>query len=240
MVTIEILRKVALSFPEATEEPHFEKISFRVKKKIFATYDEKNQRVCIKLSEIDQDIFSLADKTIVYPVDSKWGKQGWTLIEMNKVHKDLFVDALTTAYCEVAPKKLADQIRLNYSITVMNKNNNMEQYKIETDIQVMFLSALKFPNDVPNTFTKLEQAILDKTERRYFGFSLPNKDGEIQYKACAEILKEDEAINYGLAKMTIKAGQYASIFIKNHYNDARNIPNALGMFIELCHALKKY
>ena len=111
MVTIEIFRKIALSFPEATEEAHFEKTSFRVKKKIFATYDNIKKRACIKLSEIDQNVFSSADKTIIFPVDNKWGKQGWTLIEMNKVHKDLFIDALTTAYCEVAPKKLADQIR---------------------------------------------------------------------------------------------------------------------------------
>ena len=111
MVSIDTFRKLALSFPEATEEPHFEKTSFKVKKKIFATYDEIKKRACIKLSEIDQDVFSSADKTIIFPVDNKWGKQGWTLIEMNKVHKDLFIDALTTAYCEVAPKKLADKIR---------------------------------------------------------------------------------------------------------------------------------
>ncbi len=113
MITLETLRKLALSFPETTEEPHFEKISFRVKKKIFATYDDKNKRACIKLSEIDQDVFSSADKTIIYAVDNKWGKQGWTLMEMNKVNYDLFIDVLTTAYCEVAPKKLAGQIRPN-------------------------------------------------------------------------------------------------------------------------------
>ena len=113
MVTIDTLRKTALSFPEATEEPHFEKTSFRVKKKIFATYDEIKKIACVKLSEIDQHVFSASDKTIIFPVDNKWGKQGWTLIEMTKVHKDLFIDALTTAYCEVAPKKLADQIRPN-------------------------------------------------------------------------------------------------------------------------------
>ncbi len=113
MVSIDTFRKLALSFPEATEELHFEKSSFRVKKKIFATYDEEKKRACIKLSEVDQDVFSSADRTIIFPVDNKWGKQGWTLIEMSKVKQELFVDALTTAYCEVAPKKLADQIRLN-------------------------------------------------------------------------------------------------------------------------------
>jgi predicted DNA-binding protein (MmcQ/YjbR family) len=105
MVTIDTLRKIALSFPEATEEPHFEKPSFRVKKKIFATYDEINKRACVKLSEID--------KTIIFPVDNKWGKQGWTLINMDKVHKELFMNALTTAYCEVAPKKLTDKMKKN-------------------------------------------------------------------------------------------------------------------------------
>ncbi len=111
MVSIDTFRKLALSFPEATEEPHFEKTSFRVKKKIFASYDSKNERACIKLSETDQDVFSSADKTVIYPVANKWGKQGWTWIELKQVRKDLFIDALTTAYCEVAPKKLADQIK---------------------------------------------------------------------------------------------------------------------------------
>ena len=106
MVSIDTFRKIALSFPQATEEPHFEKTSFRVKGKIFATYDHKNNRACIKISEIDQDVFASADKSIIYPLANKWGKQGWTLIEMKKVHKDLFKDALTTSYCNVAPKKM--------------------------------------------------------------------------------------------------------------------------------------
>ncbi|MDQ6812932.1 MAG: MmcQ/YjbR family DNA-binding protein [Bacteroidota bacterium] len=113
MVSIDTFRKLALSFPETTEDLHFEKISFRVKKKIFATYDDKNKKACVRLSEIDQDIFSLVDKTIIYAVDNKWGKQGWTLIELEKVQSDLFSDALTTAYCEVAPRKLAHQLRQN-------------------------------------------------------------------------------------------------------------------------------
>lgn len=107
MVTFDTLQQLALSFPEATEDPHFEKTSFRIKKKIFATYDALNQRACVKLSPIDQNVFAAADSAIIYPVDNAWGKQGWTLIEMTKVHPDLFLDALITAYCEVAPKKLA-------------------------------------------------------------------------------------------------------------------------------------
>ena len=110
MVTLETLRTIALSLPEVTEEPHFEKISFRVKKKIFATYDDQLKTACVKLTEIDQSVFASA-KAIIYPVANKWGKQGWTIIEMKKVHKDLFKDAVITAYCAVAPKKLADKSR---------------------------------------------------------------------------------------------------------------------------------
>lgn len=113
MISLDTLRKMTLSFPEVTEEPHFEKTSFRVKKKIFASYDDKNKKVCLKLSEIAQNVFSSADKINIYPVANKWGKQGWTFIELENVRKDLFLDALTMAYCEVAPKNLADQIKSN-------------------------------------------------------------------------------------------------------------------------------
>ena len=113
MININILREIALSFPETTEEPHFEKTSFKVKKKIFATYDENNKRACLKLSIINQDVFSSYDKSAIFPVNNKWGKQGWTFIEMNKVEIDLFIDALRSAYMEVAPKKLAERTKIN-------------------------------------------------------------------------------------------------------------------------------
>jgi hypothetical protein len=109
MVTIDYFREVASSFPEATEEPHFEKVSFRVRKKIFATYDAASNLASLKLSEMDQNIFSKADKAI-YPVPNAWGKQGWTLVELKKVRKKLFQQALLTAYCAVAPAKLAAQL----------------------------------------------------------------------------------------------------------------------------------
>jgi predicted DNA-binding protein (MmcQ/YjbR family) len=111
MVTFTDLKVLALSFPGTSEAAHFEKTSFKVKTKIFATYDAKNNRACIKLSPVDQDVFSIAGKDIIYPVPNKWGKQGWTFIEMSKVKKSIFTDALTTAYCTVAPKNLSVLVR---------------------------------------------------------------------------------------------------------------------------------
>jgi predicted DNA-binding protein (MmcQ/YjbR family) len=111
MVTLDTFRNLALSFPEAAEEPHFEKVSFRVKKKIFATYNSQSKIACIKLSEIEQSVFASPNQDIISAVDNKWGKQGWTFVDLNRVNSDLFVDALTSAYCGTAPKKLANHVR---------------------------------------------------------------------------------------------------------------------------------
>jgi hypothetical protein len=112
MIKIETVRQVALSFDETVELPHFDLTSFRVKKKIFATLDVKNKRVCIKLSPVDQSVFCSYDKSIIYPVPNKWGLNGATYIELQKVSKGMFKDALTVAYCTVAPKNLADKYKL--------------------------------------------------------------------------------------------------------------------------------
>jgi predicted DNA-binding protein (MmcQ/YjbR family) len=112
MIDIKTARKLALAFDETEEQPHFEKTSFRVKKKIFATLDTKKKQACIKLSEIDQSVFSAYNPVIIYPVPNKWGKQGWTMVDLQKVPKAIFRDALTMAYCAVAPKKLSQKYRV--------------------------------------------------------------------------------------------------------------------------------
>jgi hypothetical protein len=122
MVTIEGFRKLALSFPETVEQSHFETTSFRVKKRIFATLSVADKRGCLKLSAIDQSAFCSFDKTIIYPVNNKWGKQGWTFVELKKVKKEILLDAFTTAYCEVAPKSLAAKYKKqNSGITTVKK-----------------------------------------------------------------------------------------------------------------------
>ncbi len=111
MVTAENYRKMALALPEAVEAPHFEKTSFRVNKKIFATYDEKHQRACLKLSLNDQHIYSLAANDAIYPVPNKWGGQGWTFVDIGKVKTSLFKEALHQAYRTVAPGRLSDRLK---------------------------------------------------------------------------------------------------------------------------------
>ncbi|MEP6951823.1 MAG: MmcQ/YjbR family DNA-binding protein [Ginsengibacter sp.] len=106
MVGIETFRQLALSFPHTIELPHFEKTSFRVNKKIFATLDVKNNRACVLLTEIDQSVFSAFDKAVIYPVPNKWGKRGATYIELKTVRKNMLTDALTQAYNRISKTKI--------------------------------------------------------------------------------------------------------------------------------------
>ena len=107
MLTPAAVRKLALSFEGTVELPHFDRTSFRVNKKIFATLLEKDNLAVLMLSPVDQSVFCTFDKTMMYPVPNKWGKNGATMVALKKVTKDLFKDALTVAYCRVAPKALA-------------------------------------------------------------------------------------------------------------------------------------
>ena len=92
---------MALAFPEVAELPHFQKISFRVKKKIFATLSASSCIASVKLSLVDQSVFCSIDKTIIYPVPNKWGLQGWTHINLEKIKKTMLQDILQTSFSEV-------------------------------------------------------------------------------------------------------------------------------------------
>ena len=97
MISIKTFKQLALSYPGVTEYPHFDKTAFKVKR-IFATLDEKNKRACLMLSVIDQSVFCAFDKTIIYPVPNKWGKNGATYVELSKVRKAMLKDAMDQAY----------------------------------------------------------------------------------------------------------------------------------------------
>ncbi|MCW5907361.1 MAG: MmcQ/YjbR family DNA-binding protein [Chitinophagales bacterium] len=112
MVSVWYARKAALAFEEAVEQPHFERTSFRVNKKIFATMDKSKKQVVVKFSPEEQSLFGIHDPSAIYPVPGGWGKQGYTIIELAKVRKVVFNDALRISYCHSAPKKLAEKYRL--------------------------------------------------------------------------------------------------------------------------------
>ncbi|WP_231427578.1 MULTISPECIES: MmcQ/YjbR family DNA-binding protein [Pedobacter] len=105
MADLETFKQFSLSFPNTVEAPHFEKTSFRVKGKIFATLNIDQKLANLKFSIADQQQFCALSKSI-YPVNGSWGKSGWTSIEIENLRDELLLEALESAYNEVAqPKK---------------------------------------------------------------------------------------------------------------------------------------
>lgn len=99
-----------MKLPEATEEPHFEKTSFRVKGKIFATAVFSEDRSTVKLPKESIEAFVQVGEGNIYPVPNAWGKMGWTHLRISTISPELANDAVLASYCEVAPKKLAREV----------------------------------------------------------------------------------------------------------------------------------
>jgi hypothetical protein len=106
MVTNAQFRNIALAFPDTVELPHFETTSFRVARKIFATLSEGSHIANFKLSLFDQAAFCSADIAAVSRIGNKWGLQGWTSVDLSRIHEDLLAEIISAAFCEVAPAKI--------------------------------------------------------------------------------------------------------------------------------------
>jgi hypothetical protein len=101
MITPDQFTKLALSFPNTMSAPHFDRTAFKaINKKIFATMPAEGQTVNLKLPPVDQSIFCLINREVIYRVDNKWGLQGWTTFELDKIDNELMLHALDTAYKE--------------------------------------------------------------------------------------------------------------------------------------------
>ena len=105
MIDIETVRTLALSLPGTEEKEHWGKPSFRVKNKIYSTLWVEENQAMVRLSPIDQSVFCGMDGAAFFPVPGGWGKQGATFVNLKKVRKDMFKDALHTAYSEVTKKE---------------------------------------------------------------------------------------------------------------------------------------
>lgn len=105
MVDIETARQMALALPGVVEGDHFGLPSFKVNKRIIATLWVKENRMMIKLPFIEQAMFSLFDKNIIYPVPNKYGGMGCTFFELRLISPEMLKDALTTAWQNIIDKK---------------------------------------------------------------------------------------------------------------------------------------
>lgn len=104
-MTCDEFKGLALSFSHTISAPHFDRTAYKiVGKRIFATLHEKSETVNIKLSPADQSVYSLIDKETIYPVNNKWGLQGWTTFVLTRIDNQVISDALETAHKNILKK----------------------------------------------------------------------------------------------------------------------------------------
>lgn len=104
---LETARKFALSLPETTEEPHFEKASFRVKGKIFCTVpNDKTLHIPVESAEEVHALIAEDPKAFEVII---WGKRevsDWVKVHLPHVDRAIVEELLEDAWRRKAPKRV--------------------------------------------------------------------------------------------------------------------------------------
>ncbi len=100
-------RKLALSFPEATEGAHMGHADFRIGGKIFATlgYPDKSAGI-IMLTREEQELYVDEAPEAFAPAKGGWGLKGSTTVTLKNAKPALVRSALHAAWRRKAPKQL--------------------------------------------------------------------------------------------------------------------------------------
>jgi len=107
----------------------------------------------------------------------------------------------------------------------------MEPYFLNSDINVVCVTASSFPDGIVPAFEKLNSLIQSSKPRRIFGISYGDGNKNIIYKAAAEESSADEAAQLGCERFTIQKGEYISQYIEDFM---KNIPAIGQAFREMC------
>lgn len=102
---LETARRFALSLPEASEEPHFDMSSFRVRGKIFATVPQQGGILHVFVDEAEAR--GLAACNPAAYSELWWGKRlSGVRVELRKAERGEVCELLEQAWRRKAPKNL--------------------------------------------------------------------------------------------------------------------------------------
>ncbi len=108
-MTSDEARHLALSLPEAAEAPHFEKSSFRVRGKIFATLTEDRRHLHVFVDE-GETRAAVAEDPSTYE-ELWWGKRlSGVRIHLAGAAPERVAELLEEAWRRKAPKKLVAEL----------------------------------------------------------------------------------------------------------------------------------
>jgi hypothetical protein len=103
------LRRLALSLPEVSEEPHFHLSSFRVKGRIFATVPPDGTYLNVFVDEPQREMMLAVDPAAYQAL--WWGQKVVGLrVDVSAAKSTDVEELLRTAWERKAPKSLRDQI----------------------------------------------------------------------------------------------------------------------------------
>jgi len=104
-MTQDAFRALALSLPDAAEEPHVDRPSFRVRGKIFATLPPGGVQAVVKLPREHQELVT-AEQPDIFTL-GPWSSQGWTYVALARLDGATARSVLLAAWRSVAPKRLS-------------------------------------------------------------------------------------------------------------------------------------
>jgi hypothetical protein len=111
-MTIDGFRRLAMRMPGAAEVGHMGHPDFRVGGKIFATLGyPTSEWAMVRLAPEQQEAFCAAEPAVFVPVKGKWGQGGATTVCLRSAKVSSVRLALTAAWRNVAPRKLAKQVQ---------------------------------------------------------------------------------------------------------------------------------
>jgi hypothetical protein len=100
------VRALALSLPEAVEQPHFDRASFRVRGKIFATLPPGGELVVLlRLPAEIKESLQQSDSRAIVSLGA-WERPGVIQLAIGRMEPAKLADLVRLAWREAAPKRL--------------------------------------------------------------------------------------------------------------------------------------
>ena len=106
-VNVKQVRRLALSLPEASEEPHFHLASFRVKRKIFATLAPDGSYLNVFVDDTLREVMVAVDPKAYETL--WWGKNAYLHVHVGAAKAKDVKALLQASWERKAPKKLLSQ-----------------------------------------------------------------------------------------------------------------------------------
>ena len=107
----------------------------------------------------------------------------------------------------------------------------METIKLDKDIKVFYVTAKTFLAGIQDATNELHKLFPFSKERRIFGLSRPENNGQIIYRAAAEELSPGEAEKLNCPTLIIKKGEYCCITVNDFRKDIMSIDRAFKQLL---------